>query len=192
MVRREVAAYRRFRAVVDDLVEVNERICEAWPASRSEGQTPTAGAGQGRGRGPEGGSSRLRGRVAVGRQRPRLHDDPGHAAPRGDRDAGVPGCLTRARLPDCRFHDIRHAAAGHVLAQGMTLEDVQQLLGQSWVTLTSITYGHVPEQRQRQVARAMDTVATWIAQARTAGRGTHGRPIDVAAPSTTTRVVRAP
>jgi integrase len=66
--------------------------------------------------------------------------------------------LTRADLPDSRFHDLRHAAATFLLAQGMTLEDVKQLLGHSSITLTSNTYGHVLEQRQRQVARAMDAV----------------------------------
>ncbi len=66
--------------------------------------------------------------------------------------------LKRAKLPDSRFHDLRHAAATFLLAQGMTLEDVKQLLGHSSITLTSNTYGHVLEQRQRQVALAMDAV----------------------------------
>lgn len=66
--------------------------------------------------------------------------------------------LDRAGLPHSRFHDLRHAAATFLLAQGMTLEDVKQLLGHSSITLTSNTYGHVLEQRQRQVAQAMDAV----------------------------------
>jgi integrase len=66
--------------------------------------------------------------------------------------------LTRAELPDVRFHDLRHSAATFLLAQGMTLEDVKQLLGHSSIMLTSNTYGHVLEQRQRQVAQAMDVV----------------------------------
>jgi hypothetical protein len=41
----------------------------------------------------------------------------------------------RAELPDSRFHDLRHAAATFLLAQGMTLEDVKQLLGHSSITL---------------------------------------------------------
>jgi integrase len=40
----------------------------------------------------------------------------------------------------------------------MTLEDVKQLLGHSSIVLTSNTYGHVLEQRQRRVASAMDAV----------------------------------
>jgi integrase len=66
--------------------------------------------------------------------------------------------LTRAELPDVRFHDLRHSAATFLLAQGMTLEDVKNQLGHSTIVLTSNTYGHVLEQRKRQVAAAMDAV----------------------------------
>jgi site-specific recombinase XerD len=54
--------------------------------------------------------------------------------------------------------DQGHAAATVLLAQGFTLEDVKNLLGHSSIVLTSNTYGHVLEQRQRQVARGMDAV----------------------------------
>ncbi len=64
--------------------------------------------------------------------------------------------LVRAGLPHSRFHDLRHAAATFLLAQGFTLEDVKNLLGHSSIVLTSNTYGHVLEQRQREVARGMD------------------------------------
>lgn len=66
--------------------------------------------------------------------------------------------LVRAGLPHGRFHDLRHAAATFLLAQACTLEDVKNLLGHSSIVLTSNTYGHVLERRQRQVARAMDVV----------------------------------
>jgi site-specific recombinase XerD len=66
--------------------------------------------------------------------------------------------LARADLPHCRFHDLCHAAATFLLAQGFTLEDVKNLLGLSSIVLTSNTYGHVLEQRQRQVAMGMDAV----------------------------------
>jgi integrase len=66
--------------------------------------------------------------------------------------------LARAGLPKSRFHDLRHAAATFALSQGYGLEDVKQLLGHSSIVLTSNTYGHVLEQRQREVARGMDAV----------------------------------
>jgi len=68
--------------------------------------------------------------------------------------------LDRAGLPRVRFHDLRHSAATFLLAQGFTLEDVKNLLGHSTIVLTSNTYGHVLEQRQRAVARGMDAVLT--------------------------------
>ena len=64
--------------------------------------------------------------------------------------------LERAGLPHSRFHDLRHAAATFLLGQGFTLEDVKNLLGHSSIVLTSNTYGHVVEQRQREVALGMD------------------------------------
>lgn len=64
--------------------------------------------------------------------------------------------LTRAGLPRSRFHDMRHTAATLLLAQGFELEDVKNQLGHSSITLTSNTYGHVLERRQRQVAAGMD------------------------------------
>jgi integrase len=44
------------------------------------------------------------------------------------------------------------------VAQGSTLEDVKDLRGHSPIVLTSNTYGHVLEERQRQVAIGMDAV----------------------------------
>jgi len=66
--------------------------------------------------------------------------------------------LARAGLPHSRLHDLRHAAATFLLAGGFGLEDVKDLLGHSSIVLTSDTYGHVLEQRQRQVADGMDAV----------------------------------
>jgi integrase len=66
--------------------------------------------------------------------------------------------LDRAEVPRVRFHDLRHPAATFLLSQGFGLEDVKNLLGHSTIVLTSNTYGHVLEQRQRQVAAAMDAV----------------------------------
>jgi len=66
--------------------------------------------------------------------------------------------LERAGLSRSRFHDMRHATATFLLAQGFTLEDVKNQLGHSSIVLTSNTYGHVLDQRQQQVARGMDAV----------------------------------
>jgi len=52
---------------------------------------------------------------------------------------------------------LRHATATFLLASGVGLEDVKHQLGHS-STLTSNMYGHVLEQRQREVAKVMDVV----------------------------------
>lgn len=66
--------------------------------------------------------------------------------------------LARADLPHNRFHDLRHAAATFLLAQGFGLEDVKNLLGHSSIVLTSNTYGHVLAERQEQIATGMDAL----------------------------------
>ena len=64
----------------------------------------------------------------------------------------------RAGLPPIRFHDLLHTTATFLLAQGFGLHDVKDLLGHSSIVLTSNTYGHVLEARQREVARRMDAL----------------------------------
>jgi integrase len=66
--------------------------------------------------------------------------------------------LLHAGLSRGRFHDLRHAAATFLLAQGFTLEDAKNLLGHSSIVLTSNTYGHVLERRMNQVAAGLDAV----------------------------------
>jgi hypothetical protein len=44
-VRRELAGYQRFTALSEQIVEVNEAICEARPAEPAAGQGPPAGTG---------------------------------------------------------------------------------------------------------------------------------------------------
>jgi integrase len=66
--------------------------------------------------------------------------------------------LDRAGLTRIRFHDLRHTTATFLLAQGFGLQDVKDLLGHSSIVLTSNTYGHVLEARQREVARGIDKV----------------------------------
>jgi hypothetical protein len=56
-VRREVANYREFLAVSEQIVEVSEAICEARPVARPAGEPPEEPAGQ---RGGSAGRSRRR------------------------------------------------------------------------------------------------------------------------------------
>jgi integrase len=61
--------------------------------------------------------------------------------------------LKRAGLPDIRFHDLRHTAATLLLARGVNVKLVSELLGHADVTTTLRIYGHVlPHMHQAAVA----------------------------------------
>ncbi len=52
-------------------------------------------------------------------------------------------------LPAQRFHDLRHAAATFLIAQGVPLRVVMEILGHSTITTTADIYGHVELELQR-------------------------------------------
>lgn len=60
-VSREVAGYQRFKAIVGEIVEVNEAICEARPVSPLAGEPPAAAGAE------KGGSARASGRTSPAR-----------------------------------------------------------------------------------------------------------------------------
>jgi integrase len=66
--------------------------------------------------------------------------------------------LDKAGLPDIRFHDLRHSAASLMLAQGIPLRSIQEILGHGSIAMTANLYAHVGEQLKRQAADAMDAV----------------------------------
>jgi integrase len=66
--------------------------------------------------------------------------------------------LERAGLPRLRFHDLRHACASLLLAQGVHPRVVMEILGHSQISLTMNTYSHVIPALQREAADRMDAV----------------------------------
>lgn len=63
--------------------------------------------------------------------------------------------LARAGLPRQRFHDLRHACASLLLAQGVSPRVVMELLGHSQITLTLNIYSHVMLGLQADAAARM-------------------------------------
>ena len=57
--------------------------------------------------------------------------------------------LAALGLPAQRFHDLRHAAATFLIAQGVPLRVVMEILGHSTITTTADIYGHVMQEAQR-------------------------------------------
>jgi integrase len=66
--------------------------------------------------------------------------------------------LTKAALPDIRFHDLRHSAASLMLAQGIPLRVVMEVLGHSSISLTANTYSHVMPSLVQDAAEKMADV----------------------------------
>lgn len=58
--------------------------------------------------------------------------------------------LRAAELPDQRFHDLRHAAASFMLAQGIPLKVAQEVLGHSTIAITADTYSHLEPAATRE------------------------------------------
>lgn len=64
--------------------------------------------------------------------------------------------LAEAGLPRQRFHDLRHACASLLLAQGVAPRVVMETLGHSQIALTMNTYSHVIPALGREAADRMD------------------------------------
>jgi integrase len=64
--------------------------------------------------------------------------------------------LKVAGLPNVRFHDLRHSAATVLLAAGVPLKVVSELLGHSLVAITADIYTHVLPEMQQEAVRRMD------------------------------------
>lgn len=66
--------------------------------------------------------------------------------------------LAENGLPRQRFHDLRHASASFLLAQGVPIKAISERLGHSQITLTLSTYAHLADEIQRDAATRMDTL----------------------------------
>ena len=65
--------------------------------------------------------------------------------------------LEVAGLPRQRFHDLRHCTASILLAEGMDLFTVKEILGHSQINLTANTYGHLMEKLSTEAANRMES-----------------------------------
>lgn len=60
--------------------------------------------------------------------------------------------LQKAKLPDIRFHDLRHTFATHALANGVDPKTLAGILGHTNASFTLDTYAHVTSDMQKQAA----------------------------------------
>ena len=86
--------------------------------------------------------------------------------------------LEAAGLPRQRFHDLRHACASLLIAQGVSPRVVMETLGHSQISLTMNTYSHVTPALGRAAAERMNELLgapsadAAVAAARAGGRAT--------------------
>ena len=67
--------------------------------------------------------------------------------------------LERAGLPRIRFHDLRHGAATYLLAAGVPMRAVADLLGHQQMSTTADIYAHtLPEARRVAMDKLADVV----------------------------------
>jgi integrase len=66
--------------------------------------------------------------------------------------------LKKAKLPNIRFHDLRHTSATLLLSQGVHPKVVQERLGHSQISVTLDTYSHVLPTMQREAAGKFDDI----------------------------------
>jgi integrase len=64
--------------------------------------------------------------------------------------------LARHELPRQRFHDLRHLTATLLLAEGVDLFTVKEILGHSQISLTANTYGHLTRKVAEDAAARLD------------------------------------
>ena len=71
--------------------------------------------------------------------------------------------LKTSGLPRIRFHDLRHSAATLLLAQGVHMKAVQEILGHASFNTTANVYAHVLPSMKREAAEKMDEIFAPVA-----------------------------
>ncbi len=69
--------------------------------------------------------------------------------------SAAPAAETRRRLPEVRFHDLRHTFATLALQNMIHIKTVSDEMGHSTVTFTMDKYGHVSDTMQKDSAERM-------------------------------------
>jgi integrase len=86
------------------------------------------------------------------------------------RDRACPDCGATL-LPVMGFHALRHSCASLLLAAGVPVRDVSELLGHSDVRLTLSSYAHVLDEHRTKLAGTIDRVFDSQTDSQAVGRG---------------------
>ena len=74
--------------------------------------------------------------------------------------------LKKAKLPEIRFHNLRHTCATLLLCRGVHPKLVQELLGHATIAMTLDTYSHYLPSMGDQAAVAMGEALGWLRNCR--------------------------
>jgi hypothetical protein len=91
--------------------------------------------------------------------------------------------LRRARLPQIRFHDLRHTYASLLIAQGAHPKLISEQLGHASVQITLDRYGHLMDQSYGDASDALEASLFGCESAsavQAPGRPTAPNPADLA------------
>jgi integrase len=68
---------------------------------------------------------------------------------------GFKAALKRAGITDCRFHDLRHTFASHLVMRSRSLKEIQELLGHKDIKMT-MRYAHLSEEHKRHAVNTLN------------------------------------
>jgi len=63
--------------------------------------------------------------------------------------------VKKAKIEHCRLHDLRHTFASHLLMNGASLKDVQELLGHKTLEMT-LRYGHLSQAHKKKAVNLLN------------------------------------
>jgi integrase len=75
--------------------------------------------------------------------------------PMGDIKHSFTNALKKAGIEDCRFHDLRHTCASHLVMNGASLKDVQEILGHKDMTMT-LRYAHLSQEHKKKAVNLLN------------------------------------
>jgi integrase len=74
--------------------------------------------------------------------------------PYRDIRASFQSALKRAGIKDCRFHDLRHTFASHLVMNGTDIATVKELLGHKSITMT-MRYAHLSQEHKQKAVESL-------------------------------------
>ena len=68
--------------------------------------------------------------------------------------------ISKSSLPQIRLHDLRHSVASNLIANGMSIVDVQEWLGHANASTTLDVYSHACKSSKDNIANAIEQMIT--------------------------------